>query len=115
MIDTRSRELLEDMRRFAGVSRDLAGDKSPAEIEADLTVYLALCHAVQIVGEAASKLDVSVRGLMTATPWRDIVKTRNIIVHGYAHVDVGILTTIAQRDMPLLIAEIDTILAAPAP
>lgn len=115
MIDARTRELLLDMRKYAQVTIDMADGLTSAQIEADLKTYLALRRAIEIIGEAASQVDPAVRQTLPVTAWRDIIRTRNVIVHGYARIDIKFLYEIAQHDAPLLIAELDAILGTPNP
>ena len=115
MIDARTRELLLDMRKYAQVTQDLVAGLTPAEVEASMQVFLAVCRAIEIVGEAASRIDPAIRQTLPVTAWRDIIRTRNVIVHGYAKINVVILCEIAERHMPVLVAEPDAILGPSAP
>lgn len=43
--------------------------------------------------------------------WRAIIGMRNIIIHAYSKIDPSLLRGTIERDVPLLIEEIDALLA----
>jgi uncharacterized protein with HEPN domain len=44
---------------------------------------LALVHAIEIIGEAASRISAETRSANPAVPWALIVAMRNRLVHAY--------------------------------
>ena len=58
---------------IAGRSRD--------EFEADLMLRFALARAIEIIGEAASRLSIEARAAAPSIPWREIVAIRNRLIH----------------------------------
>lgn len=51
----------------------------------------ALVRAVEVVGEAASKVTPQGRSELPAIPWTSVVGMRNRLVHAYFDVDLDIL------------------------
>jgi uncharacterized protein with HEPN domain len=42
----------------------------------------------------------------SSIPWRQVVATRNRLIHGYLGIDNGILWSIIQDDIPVLLQEL---------
>ena len=87
------------------------GDHTADEIENTEVLALALPHAVEIVGEAASRVS---RPFCEAHPeiaWSAVTGMRHRIVHDYFAVDYERLCDTVRTDLPPLIAELERILA----
>jgi len=78
-------------------------DKNRFDLETDEKLTLALVRLVEVVGEAASKVTPDVQNLYSGIPWRDIIGTRNRLIHGYDDVNLDILWQIVSSDLPPLI------------
>ena len=65
---------------------------------------------VEIIGEAANNLTRDFRSKNPQIEWREIINTRNRIIHGYAIVDLEIIWNVTQEDLPILRTEIEKIL-----
>ena len=84
-----------------------AGKRSKQELEKDRVRYLAIVHLVEIVGEAAGRLTPEEQSQYPGIPWREIVGTRNRLVHGYDQVDSEQLWMILKTDLPDLICRLE--------
>lgn len=62
----------------------------------------ALLHAIQIIGEAATKMPADAAAELSDVSWRDIRGTRNVIVHGYFGIDLEIIARTIEFDIPKL-------------
>lgn len=76
--------------------------KGRVDLDLDDVLLFALVRAVEIFGEAASKISASTKASIADVPWREIVATRNRLVHAYFDVDANIVWTAAIEEMPLL-------------
>jgi uncharacterized protein with HEPN domain len=63
----------------------------------------AVCRNLEIIGEAATKLDPEFRQLHPEIPWRSMIGTRNVLIHAYDRVDPALLGDIVERDIPNLL------------
>jgi len=72
----------------------------------DEYAQLAIVHLVQIIGEAANRLSAEVTDAHPEIPWRQIVATRNRVVHSYFDVDLELLWAVASSDIPRLAEQI---------
>lgn len=96
------------IRRFtAGVSREafIANEEK----------YEAVNRKFEIIGEAAGRLSPEGRKKFPEIPWKLVTAMRNILIHDYADVDLDIVWDTAARDLPPLIARLETYLAENPP
>lgn len=69
----------------------------------DTLTYDAALRNLMIVGEAATHVPKSVRVAHPDIPWRDIVATRNRLIHAYLGIDDDLIWVIVHRSVPDLI------------
>lgn len=87
-----------------------AQGRTRLDVDHDEMLRFALTHAIQIVGEAASKISAETQAFHPQIPWRQITGMRNRLVHAYYDVDRGILWTTATVFAPELLALVQKIL-----
>ena len=89
-------------RRVAGVSR--------AEFDQNIDMQFAVAH-LQIIGEAARKVDETDRNVLPQIPWRQITGMRHRIVHDYTRLNLNIVWKTSTEDIAPLIAELSKIVS----
>ena len=57
----------------------------------DRRTQLSVVKSIEIVGEAASRIDPEIRRLHPEIPWQDIVAMRNRLIHGYFDIDLRLV------------------------
>lgn len=67
----------------------------------DEKVY-AVVRALEIVGEASRSLPKSVRARYPAIPWREMSGIRDILIHDYPDVNLGVVWRTVKKDIPRL-------------
>ena len=77
------RVCLAHMRDHAQTALDIMDGKSREDLESELTLRYALLHLVCIIGEAANRVSESGQEKYGDIAWRDIIGTRNRLIHGY--------------------------------
>ncbi len=97
-------EFIRDMLRYSEVAVRLLGSAGAAELARDERTYLAVWHALQIVGEAAGRVSKAAQAELRNVPWSRIVGMRHHLVHGYRQVRTEILSRTVREDLPELIA-----------
>ena len=90
----------------------LARGRTRADLESDRVFFLALLKLVEIVCEAATRIPESMQAAHPGIPWREIVGTRNRLIHGYDAVDYDILWNIVTVDFPPLSRQVKALLPA---
>jgi len=101
---------LRHMRDYAADARLIAAGLSKDEVANTRVVLYALTHAVEIIGEAATRVPPETRRRAPQVPWGDIIGMRNRLIHGYYTIDVDVLWDTVCEDLPVLIEEIDRLL-----
>ena len=95
---------LRDMLDYALKAMQFCENKSQDDLEREEVLQLAVVRALELVGEAASRVPHEVRDRHPAIPWPDIVGTRNRLIRGYDRVDLRIVWDTIHDDLPPLIA-----------
>ena len=91
-------------------ARDAVGFAEGLSLEdftADRRTQLSIVKSIEIVGEAASRVDVEIRRAHPAIPWQDIVGMRNRLVHGYFDIDFRVVWDTVMHDLPELIDQLE--------
>ena len=96
---------LADIHRAACELMAMRARYTLQEVEADDVLTSALLHKAIVIGEAASQASWPL-------PWREMTGMRNVLVHDYDAVDLGIVWRMADVDLPALVAQIEVILPA---
>ena len=68
--------------------------------------YDATVHNLILLGEAATHIPEHVRTFSSDIDWRQIVGTRNRLVHGYVGINNDTVWDIIQDEIPLLIEQL---------
>ena len=88
-------ESVKDIGDFTlGVSKE--------EIEHNKEKLNAVVRSIEIIGEAAKNLPASFKEKNREIAWKEIIGTRDILIHHYLGVDVDILWNIIKFDLPAL-------------
>lgn len=65
--------------------------------------YDATLRNLELIGEAASHVPDDARQRAPDVPWRQIIATRNRLIHGYLGIDNDTLWSIIRDDVPPLL------------
>lgn len=106
---------LEDILQAAKAIRRFTGGFSLEEFKANEEKYEAVNRKFEIIGEAARRLSPAALKTFPEIPWKLITAMRNILIHDCDDVGLDIVWDTAQRDLPPLIARLDSYLAANPP
>ena len=99
---------LRHMLDAAHKARAFMRNRSRSELESDEMLALAVVRLLEILGEAAARVSPAVQAELPNIPWRQIIGTRNRLIHGYFNVDLDIIWTILQHDLPTCTTELET-------
>lgn len=100
-------EACEALQRFT------VGRERNALVQDEMLLF-AVVRAVEIVGEAASKVTQETRDTHPHIPWRAIVGMRNRLVHAYFEINVDMVWVAATQEIPLLLSQL-RLLVTPQP
>jgi uncharacterized protein with HEPN domain len=108
-----ARKYLYDIQEAAQLATSFTAGKAFEDYEQNSMLRLAVERAFAIIGEALAQLarvDNSIADQITDL--RAIVAFRNILVHAYAQVDDRIVWGIVQTKLPVLVREVDELMAS---
>ena len=95
--DERLADIIEAAQRIAARTA-----RGRAAFDTDEDTQLVLLHLIQVIGEVAAGLSDGFIAEHPEVPWRQIIATRNRVVHSYFEVDLDILWDVAIIDVPKL-------------
>ena len=84
--------------------------RNRSDLESDKMLLFALVRAIEIVGEAASKISDEARAEMPELPWASIVGMRHRLVHAYFEINRDILWTTVTEAVPPLAEHLKALL-----
>ncbi len=84
-------------------------DISREEFLKNTQIQDAVCRRLEIIGEAANKLDTEFTDKYPDIPWFKIVAMRNILIHEYFVVDMERVYNTVQKDLSTLKQELSSI------
>jgi uncharacterized protein with HEPN domain len=90
--------------------RRFVADRTREDLDRDELLLYAVLHATALIGKAASRLSLEFRQDHPEIPWREIIGTRNRIIHGYETVKVDIVWDIAATKAELLLEQLERLL-----
>lgn len=110
MISEPARFLVEDMLEYARKALRFHAGFDVSALAADDMRALALVRALEVIGEAASKIPAAERQQFAQIPWRRIIDFRNLLIHGYGRIRTEVLVEVARDHLPVLISQLELIL-----
>ncbi len=81
-----------------------------AALKNDAVQSRAVVRSLEIIGEAASKIDPDFRARHTEIPWRRIIALRNRLIHDYMGVNFNIVVNVLKNEVPLLERQLERLL-----
>jgi uncharacterized protein with HEPN domain len=100
---------LDDMLDFAGKVMSYTASLDQAGFVADDRTYDATLRNLELIGEAATRIPEAVRTAHQEIPWRQIIATRNRLIHAYLGIDNDTLWSIIRDDIPDLLVALERV------
>ena len=100
---------LDDMIAFAEKVQTYTTGLDQAGFESSALHYDATVRNLELIGEAATHMPAEVRARASEIPWRQVIATRNRLIHGYLGIDGDTLWSIIKNDIPQLLANLVTL------
>ena len=79
------------------------------DLDKDRMLLFALVRAIEILGEAASKISEETRATHAGIPWRAIISIRNRLIHAYFEINTEIVWQTVTREIPALLPELQAL------
>jgi uncharacterized protein with HEPN domain len=106
-----ARVTLIQIQDAAGRIQQICAGRTFEGLVADWIAISALERQLEIVGEAVKRLPMKLRDRRPEVPWKEIAGMRDRLSHGYDEVDHRVLWNAASRDVPVLLACVQSMLA----
>lgn len=107
----RDRLLLTEMLDASEQAQALVDGVTTDGLDGDRQRRDALLWNFTVLGEAATQVSKEVKDAHPYIPWREPIRLRNRIIHGYWSVDLDILVTTARAQLPAISRDLRTLLA----
>ena len=78
--------------------------RTRSDLDDDEMRVLALTKLIEIVGEAAKQVTAETRQQLPAVPWSAAARMRDRLVHHYFDIDLDVLWSTVESDLPGLLA-----------
>ena len=100
---SRDSAYLLDIFKAAKLALGYLEGKTKEEFFKDTQCQDAVIRRLEIIGEAAGRVSVATTTKFPNLPWKKMVSMRNIMIHEYEDIDLGIVWDTIQNDLPPLI------------
>ena len=70
----------------------------------------AVVRSLEIIGEAATKIDPDFKSKNPNIPWRRMIALRNRLIHGYMGINYNIVMNVLQHEVPRLANQLESLL-----
>lgn len=104
LLQAHREELLAIARRRGAANVRVFG--SMARFDASTLVQDAVIRNLQTLAESSQRLSDSIKATEPGCPWRELAGFRNIVVHAYLALDLAIVWSIVEQDLPALAAAV---------
>ncbi len=98
---------LEHMIEAARSAQNFMHGRARADLDSDLMLLFAVVRAIEIVGEAASRISEDGRAAMPGVPWPAVIGMRNRLVHAYFDINREIVWKTVTEELPPLLAALE--------
>ena len=78
--------------------------------EENQVVQSGVVRELEVIGEATGKISAEYRQSHGDVPWRDMIDTRNKVIHDYLSIDYDLIWDIVQKDLPNLKLQLEKLL-----
>ena len=102
---------LRDMRSHASKAIEFVEGIAYDHFSSNEEKQFAVVRAIEVIGEAAKQVPDSIRELAPLIPWRQIVGTRDKLIHHYFGVKLDVVWKVTQVELPSLVIELDNLIA----
>jgi len=104
---------LLDAVRAARLAIEFLGECDVAGLRRDLKTQSAVLHQLMVLGEAIKRVTPEYREAHPGVAWRKAAGMRDVLIHAYDEVDLASVHETVRRDLPTLLAQLESITPPP--
>jgi len=83
-----------------GSVEQFAAGRKRDDLDTDQMLLFAIVRAIEVIGEAASKVTNETQAASPEVPWASIVGMRNRLIHGYFDIDSDVVWKTVTEEIP---------------
>jgi uncharacterized protein with HEPN domain len=99
------------MIEAAETAGDFISGKTRGDLDADRMLLFSVVRAIEIIGEAASRVSQLTRDSAPDIPWPLIVSMRNRLIHAYFDIDHEVVWKTVTEELPQLLPKLRDLIA----
>lgn len=99
--------LLLDILLMARDAVGFVGEMDRNAFLDDRRTQYAVIRCLEVIGEAGKQVSQATRDGLDDLPWSQMARTRDLLIHSYAKVDLVEVFLTVRRDLPALIAALE--------
>lgn len=99
-----------DIFKAAKLALSYLEGETKEEFFKDTQCQDAVIRRLEIIGEAAGRVSAATTTKFPNLPWKKMVSMRNMMIHEYEDVDLGIVWDTVQNDLPPLITLLEPLI-----
>lgn len=100
---------IRHMIEAANATQSFMAERKRSDLDTDQMLSFALARAIEIIGEAASKVSPETRSATPSVPWVQVIAMRNRLIHAYFHIDNDVIWITVTEEVPELLLALQTI------
>ena len=105
-----TRILLADMLDAAREANGYVQHLDLEQLHGHRLLQHGLVRCIEIIGEAASRVNDEFRAAHPELPWSKMIGMRNRLVHAYFEIDLDVVWSTTTNELPILIALLEKLL-----
>jgi uncharacterized protein with HEPN domain len=99
------------MRDYALEAVELLGSRSLDELSADRKLQLALLRCIEVIGEASTRVEPSLKKQHAEIAWNEAASMRHKLIHEYTLIKIETVFDTVRNDLPPLISQLNDLLS----
>lgn len=105
---------LLDILESAKIALQHISETTQEDFYKDLLCQDAVVRRIEIIGEAARRISAETKRKYPQLPWKSMIGMRNLVIHEYDSVDLDVVWDVVQKDLPILISELEKVILSRA-